>query len=299
MAMIHINRSGQSLGIFDEARVREGLATGEFIGTDLGWQEGMPAWRPLSELETFGAPPPPVPPPPISAAAPPAHPSPEPAITTHTPAGVAPIASDEGTGLPWENRDQLGFGNALVATIGIVITRPNEAFTVMKREGGLGDALLFTIILGVIGMIANFGFAFALPAIGLGAGGMRDLLGLGASAAFLLFAPVAMVLVIFIWGAITHVCLMLLGGANRSFETTIRVLCYSGGSANVFVLVPVCGTTIAAVVSLVLDCIGLARAHQTDVWRPVAALLLPLVVCCGGFMLFWIVIGAFGGGDWN
>jgi hypothetical protein len=55
MAMIHVNRSGQNLGIFDETRVREGLATGEFIGTDLGWQEGMPAWRPLSELESFGA----------------------------------------------------------------------------------------------------------------------------------------------------------------------------------------------------------------------------------------------------
>ena len=294
--MIHINRSGQSLGIFDEARVREGLATGEFIGTDLGWQEGMPAWRPLSELESFGAVPPP---PPIGAPQPAADPTPEPAATTYTPAVTAPVTTGEGSGLPWENRDQLGFGNALVATIGMVITRPNEAFTVMKREGGLGDALLFTIILGVFGMIATFGFAFALPAIGLGAGGMGDLLGLGASAAFLLFAPVAMVLGIFIGGAIIHVCLMLLGGANRSFETTIRVLCYAGGSANVFVLVPLCGTTIASIVALVLDCIGLARAHQTDTWRPVAAVLLPVVVCCGGFMLFWIIVGAFGGADWN
>ena len=296
MAMIHINRSGQSLGIFDEARVREGLATGEFIGTDLGWQEGMATWRPLSELESFGAA---SPPPPIGAPEPSAAPAPEPATTTHTSAVTTPVISGEGTGLPWENRDQLGFGNALVATIGMVITRPNEAFTVMKREGGLGDALLFTIILGVLGMIATFGFAFALPAIGLGAGGMGDMLGLGASAAFLLFAPVAMVLGIFIGGAIIHVCLMLLGGANRSFETTIRVLCYAGGSANVFVLVPICGTTIASVVALVLDCIGLARAHQTDTWRPVAAVLLPLVVCCGGFMLFWIIIGAFSGADWN
>lgn len=51
--MIHINRSGSSLGIFDEGRVREGLKTGEFIGTDLGWKEGMTAWRPLAELDSF------------------------------------------------------------------------------------------------------------------------------------------------------------------------------------------------------------------------------------------------------
>ena len=64
MAMIHVSRSGQTLGVFEEDRVREGLRTGEFIGTDLGWTEGMPTWRPLSELESFrtpaAAPPPPV-----------------------------------------------------------------------------------------------------------------------------------------------------------------------------------------------------------------------------------------------
>ena len=56
MAMIHISRSGATLGIFEEEKVREGLRTGQFIGTDLGWMEGMPTWRPLSELESFRAP---------------------------------------------------------------------------------------------------------------------------------------------------------------------------------------------------------------------------------------------------
>ena len=51
--MIHVSRSGATLGIFEEEKVREGLRTGQFIGTDLGWMEGMPTWRPLSELESF------------------------------------------------------------------------------------------------------------------------------------------------------------------------------------------------------------------------------------------------------
>ena len=295
--MIHINRSGQSLGVFDEARVREGLATGEFIGTDLGWTEGMTSWRPLSELESFGAQPPP---PAASAPAAELPPSGDAgtAAAGSTVTTTAPATSGgEGTGLPWENRDQLGFGNALIATIGMVITRPAEAFTVMKREGGLTDALLYTIILGVAGMLFSFGFAFVLPTFGMGAGGLEGLFGMGMSAAFLLFAPILMVLGIFIGGAIIHVCLMLMGGANRSFETTIRVLCYAGGSANVFLLIPLCGSTIATIVALVLDCIGLAHAHRTDTWRPVAAVLLPLVVCCGGFFLIAVLAGM--AGSWN
>lgn len=294
--MIHVNRSGQSLGIFDEARVREGLATGEFIGTDLGWREGMPTWRPLSELENFGATPPP---PPIAPTEPTATVEAEQTYTTQPAIANTPIVTpSEATGLPWENRERLGFANALVATIAMVITRPAEAFTVMKREGGLGDALLYAIILGLVGALASFGFTFVLPTIGLGASSFGDVLGLGASAGFLLLAPFGMILGIFIGGAIIHVCLMLLGGANRSFETTIRVLCYAGGSANIFVLVPVCGGMIASVVTLVLDCIGLARAHETETWKPVAAVLLPMVVCCGGFMIIAIFVGALGS-NWN
>ena len=53
---------------------------------------------------------------------------------------------------------------------------------------------------------------------------------------------------------------MIVGGAKQSFETTFRVLCYAGGSANALQPVPVCGGALAAVASLILNCIGLARA---------------------------------------
>ena len=41
MATIHINRGGTSLGTFSEEDVRAGLRSSRFIGTDLGWREGM------------------------------------------------------------------------------------------------------------------------------------------------------------------------------------------------------------------------------------------------------------------
>src|SRR4051812_6149660 len=98
MAMIHVSRSGQTLGVFEEEKVREGLRTGEFIGTDLGWTEGMPNWRPLSELESFRTPPPPPPEaPPIAA---------QPLVTAAMPATEPATAR---TGLPWENREGRSF----------------------------------------------------------------------------------------------------------------------------------------------------------------------------------------------
>jgi hypothetical protein len=55
MAMIHVNRSGTSLGTFSEEDVRAGLRAGRFAPTDLGWREGMPQWQPLSQFAEFAA----------------------------------------------------------------------------------------------------------------------------------------------------------------------------------------------------------------------------------------------------
>ncbi len=55
MATIHVNRGATSLGAFPEEEVREGLSTGRFASTDLGWREGMANWQPLSQFPEFGA----------------------------------------------------------------------------------------------------------------------------------------------------------------------------------------------------------------------------------------------------
>ncbi|MBA2432018.1 MAG: YIP1 family protein [Chthoniobacterales bacterium] len=281
--MIHISRSGGTLGVFDEARVREGLKTGEFIETDLGWTEGMATWRPLSELDSFGAP-----------AAGPVPPEPH----TVTPgaellSSTTPV-TPEATGLPWENRDTVGFVNALLATIAMVLTRPTEAFTTMKRDAGLLDPLLYTVILGTIGGVVSFLFSFIGGRMGFGGsdGGLGMVFGAGVgSLMFLIFLPVLVVIGTFIVSGVIHLCLMIVGGAKQSFETTLRVVAYAGGSANVFQLVPVCGGMIAGVYSLVLYCIGVASAHQIDTGRAVMAVLLPLLLCCGGFFLVMMMAG--------
>src|SRR3989442_2299145 len=114
MAMIHVNRGATSLGTFSEEEVREGLSTGRFAPTDLGWREGMASWKPLSQFSEFGA----------------AAPAPPPPQIGTTPAGRS--------GLPWDLRQEKGFFNAFVETLLMVLANPGVAFTPMKREAGLG-----------------------------------------------------------------------------------------------------------------------------------------------------------------
>jgi hypothetical protein len=101
---------------------------------------------------------------------------------------------------------------------------------------------------------------------------------------------------VFIVSGILHLCLMLVGGAKQPFETTFRVVCFAGGSADPLLVIPFCGGLIAGIWKIVLYCIGLARSHETDTGRAVLAVALPVIVCCGGGIVFGMMIGfgAFG-----
>jgi hypothetical protein len=279
MAMIHVNRGATSLGAFPEEEVREGLRTGRFASTDLGWREGMASWKPLSQFSEF-------------AAAAPAAPPPQPGATS---AAETPAAR---SGLPWEHRQERGFLNAFIETLAMVLTKPNLAFQTMKTEGGLGEPLIYALIGGCVGGIVSLLLSLGLQSMGLFAG-QRDtfaaLAGVGiGSIALIILVPVFIVIGLFIGAAIVHLCLMIVGSANKSFETTFRVLSFSQGSTGPLQIIPVCGGLIAGVWALVVTCIGLARAHETSTGRAVLAVLLPLIVCCGGAILIAIMFGALG-----
>jgi len=276
MAMIHVNRGATSLGAFPEEEVREGLRTGRFASTDLGWREGMASWKPLSQFSEFAA---------AASAAPP----PQPGATS---AAETPAAR---SGLPWEHRQERGFLNAFIETLAMVLTKPDLAFRTMKTEGGLGEPLIYALIGGCVGGIVSLLLSLGLQSMGLFAG-QRDaftaMAGIGIGMiGLIVLVPVFIVIGLFIGAAIVHLCLMIVGGANKSFETTFRVLAFSQGSTGPLQVLPVCGGLIAFVWALVVDCIGLARAHETSTGRAVLAVLLPLIVCCGAGIFFLIMFG--------
>jgi len=285
MATFHINRSGTSLGTFSEEDVRAGLRSGRFVGTDLGWRDGMPTWQPLAQISEFAQD--------IPAAGAAVPPQPQPV----SPGSIPPIAATGArSGLPWDDRQQRGFLRAFFDTMIMVLTRPAEAFTAMKREGGFGDPLLYAIIGSSVGYVAYFIYNILLSSarlLGSHENPLMHMMGGGVRSLFLIICvPVIVAIGAFIVSGILHLCLMIVGGAKQSFETTFRVVCFGGGSADPILIIPICGGVIGGIWKLVLYCIGLARGHETDTGRAVLAVVLPLIVCCGGITA--LVIFGFG-----
>ena len=202
------------------------------------------------------------------------------------------------TGLPWDRRQELGLFPAFVETLKLVLLNPTTAFSAMKTEGGLSEPLIYAVIGGSVGFIVNFLFSLLMSSFGFM--GNRDALagilnvGIGA-VALVIFIPVLITLGFFIGSAILHLCLTLVGGARRPFETTFRVVCFGAGSAYPLMILPICGGLIAGIWCIVVQCIGLARAHQITTGRALLAVLLPIIVCCGGGFVLAVMGGILGG----
>ena len=288
MATFHINRGGTNLGTFSEDEVRDGLRSGKFFGPDLGWREGMATWEPLAQISEFA-----------QEIGPGGAASTKPQFTgTSTITPMATIAPR--SGLPWDDRQQRGILRAFFDTLIMVLTKPAEAFTIMKREGGLGEPLVYAIIGGSLGGVIYFLYNFLLgsahllgshenPMLQMMGGGSRPLF-------FIILVPLFVTIGAFISSGIFHLCLMIVGGAKQPFETTFRVVCFAGGSANPLLVIPICGGLIAGIWKIVIYCIGFARAHETDTGRAVLAVVLPVIVCCGGAIVLGMMLGlgAFG-----
>jgi hypothetical protein len=187
MALIHVARGGTNMGSFPLEEIREGLRTGRFLPTDVAWEEGMPDWRPLSQVmaEKPGAV----------------------AGSTADPAGAsAPTTS--GAGLPWEHREQLGFWKAYFDTVVMVLTKPGEAFAMMKTEGDMLGPMLFALIGGCAGIIVSILVNLGLNSVGFMADQQRAMFGMGLvgiwSLAYILISPVLVIVGIFIGSGILN-----------------------------------------------------------------------------------------------
>ena len=256
----------------------------------------MANWQPLSQFTEFAAD---FGPAQAASAPPPQTPTPSAAVATT--AGSTSSAAGPRSGLPWERRHEIGFVAAFFETVVMILTRPTEAFTVMRTEGGFGDPLLFGVIGGSIGAIIWALLSLALHSLGAFAAlsaqqnSLDRLMGAGVGGALfivrIIFTPLLIALGLFIWAALVHLCLMMLNGANKTFETSFRALSYAYGATNLFVILPCCGWLIAMVWGLIADCIGISRSHETDIGRAVIAVLLPVVVCCGGIFLICLMLG--------
>jgi hypothetical protein len=279
MALIHIARDHKPFGTVTEEELRDGIFSGKFVSTDLVWREGMSEWKPLGEMAAQWG------------------------METPAPALVIPVTvtslspdAESGTEPAWEERDRLGFFPAISRTVSAVLMRPAETFASMKRTGGLADPLLYFVLLSstmfavsALYQLAatSFNPAALPPSFPHASKGAFSVALIGS----ILLSPALYVVSAFISAGITHLCLRLLGGANRPFETTFRVLCYAQASAAVFNLLPLCGGLIGVIWGAYCIIIGLREAQQTTGWKATLAITLPGVLCCGGLLLLATAAG--------
>lgn len=270
---IHINRAGQSLGQFTSDEVRAGYEAGKFTATDLAWRDGMPMWRPLGEVIDEIAP------------------------AARGDAGGHPVPPPMGdpAGIPWEKRAESGFFPAMMQTITGVLLEPAKTFRAMPSTGGLGAPLLFYTICVVISSVAALVYQFTLetfvPAAASDEGSLLKFFSSSlAIGIVLVLLPLMVAAAAFVGSGITHLGLMLVGGAKKSFQTTFRVFCYAGGATGILQLIPACGALVGGVWNIVAMTIGLSEAHGIGRGRALFAVLLPLVAACA-LVLAAVVIG--------
>lgn len=270
----HVNRDGTEIGLFSLDELRAALQRGEVQPSDLVWREGMENWTTISALADLQ----------LSAPSEPVAPTdPDPQFG---PADQETTDRDEATaegaysGPPWENLATGHVGQRAWATIMAAVLAPTNFFRNMRTEGGLGQPLLFYVGVAWIALIINS--ILELPFQYMMAGNGEETAAWAMSPLILaIFAPLFVVIGAFISAGMTHLCLMLLGGATRPFEATFRVNCYAYGSLSVLQIIPLIGGFISGIWGIVLEIIGVAEAHEISRGKAALAVLLPTLLCCG------------------
>jgi hypothetical protein len=177
-----------------------------------------------------------------------------------------------GAGLPtWWETSQLCLGDA------------ERAFRQMRQQGGFGSPMLYAILGLFLGFIGNSIWSVPVMALRLaGANQGNQQPGMGIVTELILnglFVLIWATVGLFISAAVTHLCLLLVGGARYGFETTYRVTAFTAGSIAWLNIIPCFGWLIAFVMSFVCMIQGLANAHETTGGRAAAAVLLPMAFC--------------------
>jgi hypothetical protein len=159
----------------------------------------------------------------------------------------------------------------------------------MRREGGIGNPLVYYLIGGAISVLAQamWNLIGLSPASRFGGGAYAS----GGLVGALVIGACFVVIGVFIFSGIVHLMLMLLGGQKYPFETTFRTLCYAHGSAAPLGAVPICGGLIGGIWGLVVYIIGLSQTQEISTGKAAAAVLIPIVVCCVLVGIFAVVAG--------
>jgi hypothetical protein len=203
---------------------------------------------------------------------------------------------------PFDRRGELGLLSAFWATLVGVCLRPGEFFAELAPTGRLGGAFGFLLLVSLpaytLNSIYNFLLRFAVApslepvvrqvydpispdlADQLVASlqpSMLDLIG------GIVLGPAILTIMAIVTGLVMHLGLLLVGGAARGIEASLKVSLYGHGVA-FWLVVPLLGGLCWLWLPVILG-FGLARIHGVPGWKAAVAVLWgPVLGCCCGFL---------------
>lgn len=209
---------------------------------------------------------------------------------------------------PWEDKGKLGFFGSLFETWKESVFNPTKFYRRMPIKGGIGNPLLYGLILAFIGFIFQMmyeqlfaqlfdpsrwyhyfddmfesdfdAFRYQLESI-------------YTLVAIIIF-PFIVTAWLFVWSGITHLVLTIFGWRKEEYEASFRLIAYSEGPS-FFLVVPFIGGLISIIWQLVLVIIGVKEVHRTTTGQALIVVFLPTILCClCCCSLIWWIIGLAG-----
>lgn len=187
----------------------------------------------------------------------------------------------------------------------LILGSPSIAFSQMRLQGGFGGPLIYAMaaLLLPLTLVLFIGLPMILL-MGLAGGEDAGLALAGVGLTMLAFVLVGLVfgslvmvpINLFVGAGINHVCLMLVGGARRDYETTFRVTCYVQGAAIPLsiLLSFFCLGFVPGIWMLIVTIIGLSKAHDIPTGKAALAVLLPTIAAFILFILMFLFMGLLG-----
>ncbi len=150
-----------------------------------------------------------------------------------------------------------GFIKQYYETAKQIITKPIDFFKAMPITGGYKEPLIFAVITAVI-----MGIGLTIVTLGIG---------------FLaiIFAPIAVVISLFLAALLLLLCSKIVGGTG-TYEATLRVVAYSN-VVNIIGWIPIV-SILGSIYGLVLTVLGMREIHKLTTAKAVIAVAIAMAI---------------------
>lgn len=178
----------------------------------------------------------------------------------------------------WESGE--GFISAFFRTTRDALFSPTRFFKRVGFGEGYLSALIYGLICGIIGSGGALVWQWYLFSQWFPVQKLSDIASSIYISLLIILIPFAIIFSLVFGSIVTHLCLMIVGGNKRGFQSTFRAISYAF-AGHLFAVIPFIGSTIGGIYFLILMIIGLREGHTISTGKAVLAIFLPFIVGVG------------------